>query len=271
MATYKYGFVGAGRMATALAGALVEAGLVEGRELVASDPNSDVRLAFSAAVPGAVIGGENNKVFSSADTVVLAVKPQVMADVLSDFSVERGVEPLVVSIAAGVPLAKIETALGPSARVVRVMPNTPCLVGLGASGYSGGRQATAADLTAVGDMLSAVGVAVELPERLLDAVTGLSGSGPAFVYTMIEALSDGGVAAGLPRDVAHLLAAQTVAGAAQMVLATDRHPAQLREAVTSPGGTTTAGLEALEQAGMRAAFVAAVKAAAARSRELGQS
>ena len=236
MANYKYGFVGAGRMATALAGGLVEAGLAGGREMIASDPNSDVRQAFAEAVPGAVAGDDNNQVFSSAEIVVLAVKPQVMPDVLSELAVDTDADPLVVSIAAGVPLAKIEKALWPSARVVRVMPNTPCLVGLGASGYSGGRRATAADLTAVDEVLRAVGVAVELPEHSLDAVTGLSGSGPAFVYTMIEALSDGGVAAGLPRDVAHQFAAQTVAGAAQMVLKTDRHPAELREAVTSPGG-----------------------------------
>lgn len=271
MAIYQYGFIGAGRMASALAGGIVDAGLAAGDEIAASDPSEAVRKAFVKHVPGASLHVENVEVVSSAETVVLAVKPQVMPAALASVKVGDGRSPLFVSIAAGIPLAKLEAGLGETARVVRVMPNTPCLVGRGASGYSGGRHATKEDLHRVEQMLTAVGVGFELPEHLLDAVTGLSGSGPAFVYTMIEAMSDGGVLAGLPRDVAHRLATQTVAGAAEMVLTTGLHPAELREAVTSPGGTTIAGLEALEQRGMRSAILAAVKSAADRSRELGET
>lgn len=270
MAKYKYGFIGAGRMATALASGLVEAKLAAANEVIASDPSEAVRAVFAEQVAGCQVVADNSEVATQSDTVVLAVKPQVMANVLPDLPQTAASGPLYVSIAAGVPLAKLEAGLGESARVVRVMPNTPCLVGQGASGYAGGSRAAADDLEKVAALLQAVGIAFQLPEYLLDAVTGLSGSGPAFVYTMIEAMSDGGVLAGLPRNVAHQLAYQTVLGAAQMVATTGQHPAELRDAVTSPGGTTIAGLEALEQGGMRAAVVAAVKAATNRSRELGQ-
>ena len=270
MSQFKYGFIGAGRMASALAGGLVEAGLAKPSEVAASDPNAEVRQHFAERLPGATVTSDNAEVCGDASMVVLAVKPQVMPAVLANLKLGKNA-PLVASIAAGVTLEKLEAGLGGSARVVRVMPNTPALVSRGASCYSGGTHATADDLAAVGQMLEAVGVAFQVPEYQLDAVTGLSGSGPAFVYTMIEALSDGGVLAGLPRDVAHQLAAQTVAGAAEMVLSTGQHPAQLREAVTSPGGTTIAGLEALEQGGMRSAVMAAVKAATNRSQELGRS
>lgn len=270
MANYKYGFIGAGRMATALAGGVLEAGLAAAEEIAASDPDQQVRDRFAEQVKGAQIGSDNAAVAANCQALILAVKPQVMAAALASLGKVDGSGPLVVSIAAGVPIARLEAGLGPQARVVRVMPNTPALVGRGASGFAGGTHATQRDLQVVEQLLSAVGLAFVVPENLLDAVTGLSGSGPAFVYTMIEALSDGGVLAGLPRDVAHRLAAQTVAGAAEMVLATEEHPAALREAVTSPGGTTIAGLEALESLGMRSAVVAAVKAAANRSRELGE-
>lgn len=267
----KYGFIGAGRMASALAGGLIEAGLATTDEILASDPSDAMRHAFAERVGPGSVTSDNAEVARDADTLILAVKPQVMPAVLEALKVGSKPGPLFVSIAAGVPLAKLETGLGKAARVVRVMPNTPCLVGRGASGYSAGKLATSDDLQAVKTLLESVGIAFEVPETLLDAVTGLSGSGPAFVYTMIEAMSDGGVLAGLPRDIAHKLAAQTVLGSAQMVLATGQHPAELREAVTSPGGTTIAGLEALEQGGLRAAVLAAVKAAANRSRELGQA
>ncbi|MCO6047513.1 pyrroline-5-carboxylate reductase [Aeoliella sp. ICT_H6.2] len=270
MAKYKYGFIGAGRMATALATGLVEAQLATADEIIASDPSEAGRAAFAQQVAGCTVDADNAKVSTGSEIVVLSVKPQMMAKVLANLPKSAECTPLFVSIAAGVPLVKLETGLGSSARVVRVMPNTPCLVGRGASGYAGGNHATADDLKCVSELLEAVGIAIELPEYLLDAVTGLSGSGPAFVYTMIEAMSDGGVLAGLPRQVAHQLAVQTVLGSAQMVASTGEHPAALRDAVTSPGGTTIAGLEALEQGGLRAAVVAAVKAAANRSCELGK-
>jgi pyrroline-5-carboxylate reductase len=267
----KYGFIGAGRMATALAGGLVEAGLAKPEEIIASDPNDAMRHAFAERIGPQSVTADNAEVARDALTIILAVKPQVMPAVLEGLKVGSKSGPLFVSIAAGIPLAKLEAGLGKAARVVRVMPNTPSLVGRGASAYAAGKNAAADDLQAVKSLLESVGIAFEVPEYLLDAVTGLSGSGPAFVYTMIEAMSDGGVLAGLPREIAHKLAAQTVLGSAEMVLATGQHPAELREAVTSPGGTTIAGLEALEQGGLRAAVLAAVKAAANRSRELGQA
>jgi pyrroline-5-carboxylate reductase len=177
---------------------------------------------------------------------------------------------LVVSIAAGIPLKTLIAGLGPQARLVRVMPNTPCLVGASASGFALGGAATKEDSALVEQLLSAVGVAVPVEEKLLDAVTGLSGSGPAYVYQIIEALSDGGVRVGLPRAVATKLAAQTVLGAAKMVLETEQHPGILKDAVASPGGTTIAGLHELERGGLRAALMNAVESATNRSKELGQ-
>jgi len=270
MPNFKFGFIGAGKMATALAGGISQAGLATGSQIAASDPHAGGREAFAEAISGAVLTEDNASVARDSETLLLAVKPQYMAAALASIAPELKADTLVVSIAAGVTLQTISDALPAGARVVRVMPNTPCLIGRGASGFSLGQQATPEDTELVNRVLSAVGIAFEVPEPLLDAVTGLSGSGPAFVYTMIEALSDGGVLAGLPRPVASQLAAQTVSGAASMVLETGIHPAELREAVASPGGTTIAGLEALEKGGIRAALQAAVKAAAERSRELGQ-
>jgi pyrroline-5-carboxylate reductase len=178
--------------------------------------------------------------------------------------------PLVVSIAAGVSLARLAEGLAPGTRLVRVMPNTPCLVGASASAFSPGEHATEEDVSLVQGLLDTVGKAFRLPEHLLDAVTGLSASGPAFVYLVIEALSDGGVRAGLPRDVSTALAAQTVLGAARMVLETGQHPGALKDAVASPGGTTIAGLHELERAGVRGALMSAVEAASRRAAELGR-
>jgi pyrroline-5-carboxylate reductase len=194
-----------------------------------------------------------------------------MTEVLADIREPLRADALVVSIAAGVTLARLSAGLPEGQRIVRVMPNTPCLVGRGASGYSLGERATTADGELVARLLSSVGAAHKVPEQLLDAVTGLSGSGPAFVYTMIEALAEGGVRAGLPSELAAELAARTVAGGAEMVLTTGESPAVLRDRVTSPGGTTLAGLAALEKGGFSRAVVDAVCAAARRSAELGQS
>ena len=174
-----------------------------------------------------------------------------------------------ISIVAGLSLARLEEAAGAAARIVRVMPNTPALIHQGAAAFAMGSTATAADAALVSKIFSAVGRVVQVKEALLDAVTGLSGSGPAYVYLVIEALADGGVLMGLPRDLALQLAAQTVAGAAGMVLKTGLHPATLKDQVTSPGGTTIAGLEELEGAAVRSAFLSAVRAATERSRQLG--
>lgn len=263
------GFLGAGQMATALAGGWARAGLLDVARGRASDPYADAREKFEAttAVP---THDTNRAVAAACDILVLAVKPQVMPSVLAELRPTLESRHLVVSIAAGVTLKALADGLGESVRAVRVMPNTPCLVGESATGYSPGPAATADDIALVGKLFGAVGKAYRVAEPLLDAVTGLSGSGPAFVYVFIEALADGGVKCGLPRDVAQALAAQTVLGAAKMVLATGQHPGALKDAVASPGGTTIAGLHALERAAFRAAAMDAVEAAMKRTQELGK-
>ncbi len=267
--TQNIGFLGSGQMATALARGFLAAGMVSADQVIASDVVPAARQSFTAAT-GARGVDSNREVISRAAIVFLAVKPQHFAAACSGLRAALGKEHLVVSIVAGIPLARIAEALGPEARLVRVMPNTPCLVGCGASAYSLGQNATADDGKLVGQLLSATGLALEVDEKHLDAVTGLSGSGPAFVYLLIEALSDGGVRMGLPRDVAMRLAAQTVAGAARMVLETGEHPGVLKDRVASPGGTTIAGLQVLEDRAVRGALVAAVQAATERSAELGK-
>jgi pyrroline-5-carboxylate reductase len=266
----RLGFIGAGRMATALAKGFLAAGLARADQLRASDAVPAACQEF-ARVTGGRAMADNRQTAAESDVLFLAVKPQQMADVLAELNGQVRASHLVISIAAGIPLRAISQGLGQGPRLVRVMPNTPCLVGCGASAYCLGPGATPADGELVARLLSAVGRAVQTPEKLLDAVTGLSGSGPAFVYVMIEALSDGGVNMGLPRDVATTLAAQTVLGAAQMVLTTKEHPGVLKDQVASPGGTTIAGLQALEEHGLRAALIAAVEAATNRSIELGKS
>jgi pyrroline-5-carboxylate reductase len=210
-------------------------------------------------------------VLNRSEVVVLAVKPQQVAPVLAELQQHLRSEHLIVSIAAGVTLHTLHAGLGAGCRLVRVMPNSPCLVGTGASAFVCGPHATPADAELVSALLSTVGIAVPVPESQMDAVTGLSGSGPAYVFQMIEALSDGGVRVGLPRDVSTKLAAQTVLGAARMVLETGEHPAALKDAVASPGGTTIAGLHAMERAGVRAGLMDAVQEATVRSIELGRS
>lgn len=263
------GFIGAGQMAKALARGFVAAGLVPADRMVAADPLQAALDRFRDAISGARVLADNTSLVEQVDTVFLAVKPQNMAQVMEELAGTPKQGKLFVSIAAGVRLATLCEGLG-TARVIRVMPNTPCLVAQGASGYCLGDSATPEDARRIGQLLQAVGIAFLLNEPLLDAVTGLSGSGPAFVYQVIEAMSDGGVQVGLPRDVAHRLACQTVRGAAEMVLSSGEHPAVLKDRVTSPGGTTIAGLSKLEQGGLRAAIMAAVEAATERSRQLGQ-
>ena len=263
------GFLGAGKMATALAKGLVQAKLVNAGQIIASDPIEAARSAFAKEV-GVKTTASNLEVTQSAPVLVLAVKPDQVAGVLKDIRGLFTEKHLLCSIAAGVTLARLESGLGNGARVIRVMPNTPALVGASATAYALGKNATAEDGLLAQKMFSAVGVAFQLKESLLDAVTGLSGSGPAYVYLIIEALSDGGVAAGLPRDVATKLAAQTVFGSAKMALETGQHPGALKDMVTSPGGTTIEGIHELEKAGVRGALMNAVRAAAEKSKKLGQ-
>ena len=263
------GFLGSGKMATALAKGIISAGLVKPARIRASDPVPAAQKAFSQET-GASISDHNLNVVRFANVLILAVKPVNIVPLLEEIRPAITPGHLLISIAAGIPIAKLEDALPAGTRVVRVMPNTPALVGASASAYALGKSATPADDALTQKLLSAVGVAFQVKEYLLDAVTGLSGSGPAYVYLMIEALSDGGVAAGLPRDVATRLAAQTVFGSAKMVLETGQHPAALKDMVASPGGTTVEGLHELEKGGLRGILMNAVRAAAEKSRKLGQ-
>jgi pyrroline-5-carboxylate reductase len=265
----RIGFLGAGKMATALATGWLAARLTAPERIVAADPMPQARAAFQQET-SCIALADNSEVIARSELLILAVKPQNVAEVLRQCRVSVTSRHCLVSIAAGVTLTELGDLLGPSGRLIRVMPNTPCLVGASASAYSPGEKATEDDVRLVDRLLNAVGRAMRLPEKLLDAVTGLSGSGPAFVYVMIEALSDGGVRMGLPRDVATLLAAQTVLGSAKMVLETGLHPGALKDMVASPGGTTIAGLHALERAGLRGALMDAVEAATRRSAELGK-
>lgn len=263
------GFLGTGRMATALAKGFIRAGLVTPRQVFGSDVSSAAGKAFGKETGARIVTG-NLKVAELASVLILAVKPDQTAAVLAEVREQFTPQHLLVSIAAGVPIAKLESALPSRARVVRVMPNTPALVGTSATGFALGKSATRADGDLTQRLFSAVGVAFPLKEPLLDAVTGLSGSGPAYVYLFIEGLSDGGVAAGLPRDVATKLAAQTVLGAAKMVLETGQHPGALKDMVASPGGTTIEGLHELEKGKLRGTVMSAVRAATDKSSRLGQ-
>jgi pyrroline-5-carboxylate reductase len=262
------GFIGAGQMARALAGGFVRSGLVDPGKLLAADPLAQAVEAFQQAVPGAGGSAENADVARRADVLVLATKPQQLAAAVASLAAPAA-DKLVISIAAGTTLATLEAAL-PKSRLVRVMPNTPCLVGESASAYALGVGATAEDGRLVAQLLESVGIALAVEEKLLDAVTGLSGSGPAFVFVIIEALADAGVRMGLPRDVALRLSTQTVRGAAAMVSETGEHPGILKDRVASPAGTTIAGLAALESGGLRGTLIAAVEAATRRSIELGK-
>lgn len=223
-----------------------------------------------ASAKGMTTSTSNQTIIQAAkDVIIIAVKPHIVKDACQDImAVEESRHAVVISIAAGITLAQLEESL-PGRRVVRVMPNTPCLVGEAACGFSMGQLATKQDQELVKTVFGAVGLALEVSEHLLNAVTGLSGSGPAYVFQFIEALSDGGVRAGLPRTIATQLAAQTLKGAAEMVLQTGQHPGVLKDGVTSPGGTTIAGVEALEKGGLRPTVISAVTAATKRSMQLG--
>lgn len=270
MAELKLGFLGAGKMAGALAKGFIKAGLATADRIVASDPVPQARSHFSTET-GAKSVDTNGDVVRFSTLLVLAVKPDQVGSVLGEIRPHFTGEHTLISIAAGVTLSRLEAGLPEQARVVRVMPNTPALMGASATGFALGKHARAADAELTQKLFSSVGIVYEVKEGLLDAITGLSGSGPAYVFLVIEALSDGGVAAGLPRETATRLAAQTVLGSAKMVLESGLHPSVLRDMVTSPGGTTIEGLHELERAGVRGAFISAVRAATDKSKRLGQS
>ncbi len=265
----KIAFLGTGNMAEALVKGLLRAGTAGADEIVCSEPRKERRDEIQQRY-GVAVTGDNAAAAEQADIVVLSVKPQTMDQLLDQIAPAIDHRKLVISIAAGVPILSIARKLGAGVRIVRTMPNTPALVGAGATALARGAHATDSDLEQARALFQAVGVAVIVEEHHLDAVTGLSGSGPAYVYLAIEALADGGVKVGLARPVAMALAAQTVLGSAKLVLESGEHPGRLKDQVTSPGGTSIAGVHALESGGFRAALIAAVEAATKRSRELGE-
>lgn len=260
------GFIGGGNMAEAIIKGLLAGGLPAASILVA-EPVSQ-RRAFLTSEYGVELHDENLNIIRRADIVILAIKPQVAASVLTGLEAAISSDKLVISIMAGISTDFIEKIFANGARVVRVMPNTPALIQGAATAVSPGRKATDQDLEIAREIFSRVGTVVTIPEKQMDAVTGLSGSGPAYVFTFIEALADAGVKNGLPRDIAAQLAVQTVLGAARMVAETGEHPALLREKVTSPGGTTIAALHTLENGRFRGLLMDAVDSACSRSKEL---
>ena len=256
-------------MATALAKGFVRSGLTQADAILASDPSENSRAVFAREV-GAKTIDDNTQVPQFASVVVLAVKPHHASAVLAETQSYLSGRHLFISIAAGLTLDRLARIVPEGPRLVRVMPNTPALIGASATAYALGRGASTSDALFVQKLFSAVGMVLQVDESLLDAVTGLSGSGPAFGYVILEALSDGGVAAGLPRDAAIKLAAQTMLGAARMVLETGQHPGALKDMVTSPGGTAIEGIHELEKGHLRATLISAVRAAAEKSRRLSQ-
>jgi pyrroline-5-carboxylate reductase len=268
LADQRIGFIGGGAMAEALAGGLLAAGIAPDR-ILASDVEAARRERLRSAL-GVGATDDNAKVARESDVVVIAVKPAMVESALERCSAAAAARsPLWISIAAGVPLERLARALSAKARIVRAMPNTPALVRAGATALCGNAAALPADLALARELFEAVGMVwLAAREEQLDAVTGLSGSGPAYVFAMLEALGAAGERAGLPREAADRLVLQTVFGAAKLALETQRPPAELRKQVSSPGGTTLAGLERLEALGFRAALDAAVEAATRRAREL---
>lgn len=265
----KIGVIGAGKIGSAILRGVIRAGLVHKDQAMASDLSEPLRNAVAKELQVKVTPN-NRETCDFADIVILAVKPQVVDPVVKEIAKQIGKTKLLVSVAAGVPISRIEGGLVKGSRVVRVMPNTPCVVGAGASCYAPGTRATPTDLDRVGQILNSFGIALPVEEKYLDAVTGLSGSGPAYVFLFMESLADGGVQVGLSREVALKLAIQTVYGSAKLALESGQHLGQLKDEVTSPGGTTIAGLYALEQGKMRGTVMEAVLRATRRSQALGK-
>jgi len=263
------GFIGAGNMGEALIKGLIAASVLPGEAIAATDIRRD-RVEFLAKQFRIKTPADNGELVRGADVVILAVKPQIIAAVLREIAPAVSARTLLISIAAGVSTNTLRTGLGKAARVIRVMPNTPALVLEGVTAIAKGTGLEPDDLDTAREIFQAVGKAVVVDEELMDAVTGLSGSGPAYVAIVIEALADGGVKMGLDRATAMTLATQTVLGSARLLLETGLHPGALKDMVSSPGGTTIAGIGALEEGGIRTTFIKAVERATGRSRELGK-
>ncbi|MDR1690439.1 MAG: pyrroline-5-carboxylate reductase [Candidatus Methanoplasma sp.] len=264
----KIGFIGAGNMAEALMRGIIDTRLYSADEIIASEVY-EPRRKYIADKLGIEVHEDNEIIAKNSDFIVLSVKPQQVNEVLTSMKGSLTKDHLIMSIAAGVTLVTLESYV-PACRFIRVMPNQPCMVLASASAFSRGSKATAADCETVDRVLKAVGISYEVKEELLDAVTGLSGSGPAYAYIMIEALADGGVLVGLPRDVSIRLAAQTLLGAAKTILETGEHPGKMKDIVCSPGGTSIEAVRVLEESGLRAALINAVEASALKSKELGK-
>jgi pyrroline-5-carboxylate reductase len=266
----RLGLVGCGQMGEALLRGMLTAGLLKPEGVLAADPDR-ARMSMIVQRYGIRAARDSRAVAQGGvDLLLLAVKPQAINELFAELKGAVSDRTLVISIVTGVQLVRLEAELGERTRVVRAVPNTPALVGSGMTAVAGGAHVSPEDLKTAVDVFNAVGTTLVVEERHMNAVTGLSGSGPAYAFVMIEALADGGVKAGLARDVALQLAARTLMGAAQLLLQTGEHPGQLKDRVASPGGTTIAGLRELETGGVRAALINAVEAAAVRAAELGQ-
>ncbi|MCA1927191.1 MAG: pyrroline-5-carboxylate reductase [Calditerrivibrio sp.] len=265
----KIGFIGSGNMATALIKGILKSELVPAEEIYTSDVDMEKLENLSNEFGINIIFKNNKKLVDDTDVIILAVKPQIMGKVLKEISEKVTEDKLLISIAAGISSEFVANALGKKVRFIRTMPNTPALVLEGATGIAPGEDATDDDVKIAQEIFSAVGISVIVDEYQMDAVTGLSGSGPAYIFMIIEALSDAGVKVGLSRDIAMKLAAQTVMGAAKLQIETKMHPGTLKDMVTSPGGTAIAGIHTLEQGGLRTTLINAVETATKRSVELG--
>ena len=269
MADRSIGFVGAGNMAEAMIRGLLRGEVFKPKQVTASAPREERQRELADKY--GIRATADNREAARQSIVVLSVKPQILSRVLDEVAEAISAESLVISIAAGVPVAAIQSKLRPGTRVVRAMPNTPALVDAGATAIARGEHARESDLEDAKRIFDAVGITVVLDESLLDAVTGLSGSGPAYVFLILEALSDAGVKVGLSRRTSQLLAAQTLLGSAKLLIETNEHPGRLKDMVTSPGGTAITGLHTLEHGGLRTTLMNAVEAATRRSKELGEA
>ncbi|MDT7043969.1 pyrroline-5-carboxylate reductase [Candidatus Nitronereus thalassa] len=261
--------IGAGNIAEALVSGLLKKRVVQPSQIFATDV-SESRLKHFKTQYGVRVGSDNAQAAKWCDILILAVKPQVIDEVVVGLKLPARSNPLVLSVAAGVPIERIQSKLRSTKHIIRVMPNTPSIVLEGATALAGGPGVSSQELEIGKSIFEAVGKVVVVEETHIDTITGLSGGGPAYVYVFIEALADGGVKMGLPREVAQLLAAQTVLGAAKMVLESGEHPGALKDRVASPGGTTIAGLHSLEEGKLRGTVINAVQSATLRSRKLGK-
>lgn len=262
-------FIGGGNMTEALVAGLLAKRLLSPELIQATDIRAERRTHLARRY-GIAVGEDNRLAARQADILVLSVEPQVLDEVIREIALYVGDGALIVSVAAGYPIARIQVPLAKPTPIVRAMPNTASSVGEGVTALAMGPGVQPVDRDAARAIFESVGMVVEVEERLMDAVTGLSGSGPAYIYVMVEALADGGVRAGLPRPTAQLLATQTALGAARLLVESGAHPAEIKDRVASPAGTTIAGLQRLEEGRLRAAFIAAVETAARRSRALGE-